>query len=383
MRTDRCKKPGWFRCASVGDVHLGNPNTPTALTIRSLHQYLHEALIKDLDMLIIEGDLFDRLLNNGDDNVYRIQAWATALMRLCAKHDTLLRIVEGTPSHDWFQSTYFVEQKVNAGIDVDLHYAKTLSIEYIERFDMHVLYVPDRCLPHTDDILVETRLQLARLNLTQVDFAIMHGAFKYQLPAVVTEPTHNEQAYLDIVKYFIFIGHVHQCSQYERILAAGSFDRHSHGDEGDKGFYDVSVREDGTHKITFVINHKAKQYVTLDCHGLDTKAVNVLVRKRLETLPKGSNLRLRCNQNDAAGGYVDVLKVEYPDYDWAPAMIETVDKKKRPSLANVLAEFDMSAFLPITPQSLLELLHPQLTRHAPDAGAIERCLKHAETILEV
>lgn len=383
MNTARCKKPGWFRCASFGDVHLGNPNTPTEYTIRSLYQYINEDLIRELDMLIIEGDLFDRLLSNDDDNVYRIHAWATVLMTWCAKHDTLLRIVKGTPSHDWDQCKYFVEQQRNAGIPVDLHYARTLSIEYIERFDIHVLYVPDKCLPHTDDIYRETRLLLAKHGLKEVDFAIMHGAFKYQLPDIVEEPTHTEQAYLDIVKYFIFIGHVHQSSQYERILAAGSFDRHCHGDEGHKGFYDVSVCEDGTHRITFMVNHKAKRYDTVNCHGLDVKALNVEVRKKVLELPKGSSIRLRCNQHDPAVSHVEALKVEYPDYQWATPLVETTNKKKKPSVADVLAEVDMSAFIPINNQSLLGLLRPELERFAPDPATVERCLKHAETILEV
>ena len=382
MNTTNCKRPGWFRCASFGDVHLGHPNTPTKHIIRNLVQYIHEDYIRELDMLIIEGDLFDRLLSNADDNTFRIQAWATQLMRWCAKHGTMLEVLEGTPSHDWMQSKFFIEQKQNANIPVELHFAKTCSIRHIEKFDMYVLYVPDHCLPHPDDILAETRIQMSKLGITQVDFAIMHGAFRFQYPVVVVEPTHDERTYLDLVKYFIFIGHVHQSSQYERILPAGSFDRLIHGDEGHKGFYDVSVQEDGTHKITFVINHHAKRYDTIEVHGLDIKSVNVKIQSHVAKLKPGSALRLRYFKGDPASDYMDALKKEYPDFEWSD-LKDDPEKKKKQSVVDVLASIDMSSFIPINEQSLLGLLRPELERFAPDPLVVERCLKHAETILEI
>src|SRR5690606_2839512 len=114
MRLDQTKKPGWFRTVVLGDVHLGNPYTPTDYIIRNLHTCINAELIKEIDLLVIEGDLFDRLLSNNDDNVYPIHAWATWLMCACAEHNTALFVLEGTPSHDWQQNKYFVEQKQNA-----------------------------------------------------------------------------------------------------------------------------------------------------------------------------------------------------------------------------------------------------------------------------
>jgi len=227
------------------------------------------------------------------------------------------------------------------------------------------------------------KVLLANKGLDKVDLAIMHGAFRYQLPDIVEEPTHDERTYLDIVKYFIFIGHVHQSSQYERILAAGSFDRHTHGDEGIKGFYDVSFREDGTNRITFVENKYAKRYDTIDCHGLDIKAINVKVLDKINKIPRKSSIRLRCNRNDPAVNYVEVLKREFPDFEWANPVVESNDTKKKASVTDILATLDMSSFIPITSDSLRELLKPEIERHAKDAATVERCLKHVETLLEV
>ena len=135
MKTDQCKSPGNFRFLSVGDIHLGHHQTSTESIIRNLDYYLtNEVVLKDVDLLIITGDLFDRLLHNADDNVTLIQRWITRLLYKCSYLNVAIRVLEGTPSHDRGQSRFFAEQQKNADIQVDLHYATTLSIEYIERF---------------------------------------------------------------------------------------------------------------------------------------------------------------------------------------------------------------------------------------------------------
>ena len=63
----------------------------------------------------------------------------------------------------------------------------------------------------------------------------------------------------------IFIGHVHKSSQYGRIIAQGSFDRLSHGEEDPKGHMRATRKTDGTHDIVFIENKKAKKYITISC----------------------------------------------------------------------------------------------------------------------
>jgi DNA repair exonuclease SbcCD nuclease subunit len=380
MKTDKCKRPGAFRFISLGDVHLGNHQTPTVQIIKNLNRCVNDELLAELDMLIITGDLYDRLLHNADDNVHHINRWITFLMYRCAKYDVMLRIVEGTPSHDRGQSRFFVEQKANASIPVDLHYATTLSIEYNERLDAHFLYVPDKWRPDTKTTLEEVRVLLKQHDLEKVDFAIMHGAFEYQLPAIVKEPTHCSETYHELVRHFILIGHVHLPTQRGRILAAGSFDRITHGEEGPKGYYDVTLRDDGTFNIVFSQNRGAKRYDTVDCHGMDTKALNVVVRTKVSELPKGSAVRLRCDPHDAATGDLELIKREYPNIDWT-LLVEKTTKKKE-SVADTLANFDLSEFTPIDATTILTLMRPELEKHAGDPTTVERCLRRMEDFIK-
>ena len=93
--------------------------------------------------------------------------------------------------------------------------------------------------------------------LTKVDYAVMHGQFDYQLPKHITGmPRHDSQKYLDIVKHYIFIGHIHTHSVYDRIIAQGSFDRLTHGQEEPKG-YVVSIVDD-EEKISSLRNTYAR-----------------------------------------------------------------------------------------------------------------------------
>lgn len=379
MKTDRTKQPGVFKYLSLGDVHLGHRSTPTSLVIRNLDRTITDDLLKEIDMLIITGDLFDRQLQNGDDTVHQINRWITFIMMRCFAFDVMIRIVEGTPSHDREQSKFFTEQKINACIDVDLHYTKTLSIEYIEKLGSYFLYVPDKHNPSTDVTLAEVKKLMADLGIEQVDFAIMHGAFSYQLPAIVPEPTHKEEEYLKLVKHQILIGHVHLMTVHERILAAGSFDRICHNDESAKGMFKVTVKENGDWERVFIENKGAKKYVTLECHGLDTKQLNFAIKEFIKDLVKGSSVRLRCNPNDVANGDIETYRREYQHLDWQ-ITIDSIESKKN-TVAEIYNSFDMAQFKDITKDSIKELMVPALAAVAPDEAAIMRCLQRLDALL--
>ena len=95
------KSPGVFKGLSLGDVHLGHPRTPAEGMLKSLHKYIiNDTVLADLDVLFITGDIYDRLLANNDPVNYLIERTLTQLLFKCAKHDVMIRFVEGTPSHD-------------------------------------------------------------------------------------------------------------------------------------------------------------------------------------------------------------------------------------------------------------------------------------------
>ena len=130
-----------------------------------------------------------------------------------------------------------------------------------------MLYVPDKCRPTAEAVARDVQALFDEQGVEQVDIGMMHGMFKYQLGTIpMNNQVHEERFYLDKVKNFISIGHVHTYSTYERIVAQGSFDRLTHGQEEPKGAV-LFTRVDGEWSYRFVENTKAKKYVDLEVKG--------------------------------------------------------------------------------------------------------------------
>lgn len=306
-------KVGRLKIAEISDVHVGNPNTPTVDILNNLNQaFPNSPAFGEYDLFIIAGDFFDRLLNVPDPNVSAIKQWINRFLRLCVKYDVVVRVLEGTPSHDWKQPRLFTHVNEIAEIGADLLYTDTLSIEYNERFGINLLYIPDEWNPECDDTWIDVQKLLAERDLAQVDFTIMHGAFDYQLPSHVNVPTHNPDRYLGITKYLIFVGHIHLFSTYQRIVSAGSFDRLTHGEEGPKGHIEATVQRDGTYEIVHVENKGAKVYKTFTCTAMAIDEALAYLETEVEKLPQHSFVRVVASKADAILVSMDLLRKKFP-----------------------------------------------------------------------
>lgn len=363
--------------ASISDIHLGHPKTPTVEILKNLRKaFPDNEETGKLDIIWFGGDVFDQSLSVHDPNVTEIQLWIHQFLRMCKKRDIVVRVLEGTPSHDWRQSNLFEEANVNAHIDADLKYVDTLSIEYIERFDIHVLYVPDEWTPETDDTWRQTVQLLKSHNLEKVDYAIMHGSFTYQLPSHVKVPMHIPERYLGIVKHYIFVGHIHKHSQYERILANGSFDRLSHGEEESKGHWRVKVGGKTGDELVFVKTKGAKVYRTIDCTSLSVEeALKSL--EQVKDLPAGSHVRVASAKNDPILTSLDLLRKQYPNLQWTSKVTETnaVQANLLVDLRNTFEQIN------ITPSNITELLMKRIREMTNDEQVISRCTQRLSEII--
>lgn len=308
-----------IKIGTASDLHLGHPRNATPFIIENLKKaFPDNAETAELDMIVLVGDVFDGLLSLPDKVITDIDFWIIGLLRLCAKHDIVLRVLEGTPSHDWKQSQRFVTWNEGANIGCDLKYVKNLEIEYIERFDANVLYIPDEWDPSTAKTLEQVKAQMAFKNLEQVDFAFMHGQFEYQLPPVVKAPKHDSAEYLKIVKHLIFIGHVHMFSQYERIVAQGSFDRLAHNEEGAKGHVRAVVQDENNWQIKFIENKTARRFVTIGVIGYDPVTCFDEIEARIhdDDIVDGSFIRIECEKGHPLLNSLDQLVRKWPLITW-------------------------------------------------------------------
>ena len=252
-----------------------------------------------------------------------IDIWISKFLRLCNRYNIIVRVLEGTPSHDRQQSDRFrIINDIHYANDnktaVDLLYIKTLSIEHIDKYNIDVLYVPDEWNHETSDTLIEVKELLASKNIKQVDYAVMHGGFDYQMGSVIKNNIkHDSKEYLDLVKGLIFIGHIHQHSNCDRIYAGGSFDRLAHGEEETKGFLTATVNKDYSHEIVFVENTTARKFITVKCPYEDAELNLKRIDKHVKKLPSESFVRIETNKANAIVNNIDTLKRKWPFFHWS------------------------------------------------------------------
>jgi hypothetical protein len=363
-----------LKMAVVSDIHLGHRRNPTAEILKNLRAaFPDDATTAELDIIYLAGDVFDDLLSLPDDEVVWIKVWIVHFLHVCKKHDVMVRVLEGTPSHDWKQSKLFTTLNEVAGIGADLQYVTTLSIEYIQRHDIHVLYVPDEW-DTTENTLSQVKDLLKAKGLTQVDYAIMHGQFDYQLPEHVKAPKHIAQEYLSLVRYLIFIGHVHVHSRFDRIVAQGSFDRLSHNEEGPKGHVRATVRDVDDMDVQFIENTGAKRFVTVKCTHMELDETLHEIAEAVNGLPDGSHVRVEASAENPILTNMEELIRSWPLLTWTKIARDTEQEEA----VNEVEEDTPYIPIIITRDNLPSLLLERVAR----AGVHGNVLDAAVTILE-
>lgn len=370
-------KIGNLNIAMFSDVHLGHPNTTAPHIIRSLDiAFPDNSQTAELDIIFIAGDLFDRGLNLPDTTVADIKRWITRFLRICKKHDIVLRILEGTPSHDWQQSELIITINEIAEIQCDVAYFKTLTIERIEKYGIDVMYIPDEWKTTTDETWIDVNETLKANRMDMVDYVVMHGAFKHQMPENLhgMMQLHDPQRYLGICRYDIYVGHIHTHSQNQRIIAAGSFDRLAHNEEAPKGHVRIHryLVNDVYHTdYKFIVNKNAREYRTVDCRDLTADEASEKISKLVGKLKDKSSIRIFCNKTDAIVESIPTLSKLYSHMEWArPKVVDNNKEGKqndfiieRPKLGQSLTKTNLV-------QLLIERCIAKNAAHLPSYEAV-------------
>lgn len=309
----------WEDCklkyAAISDIHLGHRRTLTGEICDRMDDLLTVDFLKTIDVLFIVGDLFDRLLTFGSQEALRSMGWGSALLERCRDVGCAIRILEGTRSHDYGQSHFFTYLAKLIGDDLDFRYVSQLSIEYMSKHDVNILYVPDNWKTTADEVWTDVNEVLTAHGLKEVDIGMVHMGFEFQLP-VIQKDTADSARYQSIVKYAINAGHIHIPNQNKQILVQGSFDRLVHGEEHDKGFMRVGISDKGV-CYSFIVNHNAKRYVTVDVVSMSLEDTLEKVRVVTEPLPENSYVRIRAAKTDPISAAMASLAEQYPQFNWS------------------------------------------------------------------
>lgn len=316
----------------TSDIHLGHVKTPTEHIIKSFKKTVLSDKNKDAEVLFISGDLFDRLLDLSSKEAHQIVEFFNYLLSYCFVNNIKLRVLEGTPSHDWQQSQLLVKLNDIRTDKVDLRYFKVLDIEYMADKNKYILYIPDEWTNTHEDLEEQISEKLNALGIKEVDIAILHGQFKYQLHGKVYHGFFfKEEYFLPLVKGFIHVGHYHTFTFFDRIIANGSLERLAHGEEDPKGYLVVKDKS-----YVFIPNVDAFDYVTLNIKSNTTVEK---LDKMIKQYPVGSHIRLGMSKDHPFNLNFQELKLRYMDYNIKRKIKDDVSTKD--SIAYIVSDDDI------------------------------------------
>lgn len=359
-------KNNGIRILVLGDIHLGDQTNKTNYIVNSLKLFFkkHYELLVKVDYIVVNGDLFEKALLSYSSEYIQSMEWIFQLVLFCSKNNIKLRLLEGTPSHDNNQGKLLVNLISQWEVPVNFKYIPEIEIEYDSDFDVNMLYVPDRNDKTAKDRFKIIKRMMLDLNIDKVDFAFMHGNFTYQLP-MISEHAHNEDDYLEIVRFYIFINHIHTPSVYDRIIAPGSFDRMIHGEEEDKGCIYAEVKSFKDMRFIFLKNENARIFKTFRIDNDVTNIEKLLknLHKDLSKLPVTSFIRILTKNK------LNISKVIKEKYNFEGVKEEKL-KDNKPSVSNLFTTNNDITELHITKDNIIDLLKVELGDINPEYFSI-------------
>lgn len=313
-----------IRAMVLSDVHTGHATTPTENIVKNLKHCVTKSFKEyQPQYLFITGDFFDRLLTLPSNASSFIQSFITWLLRKCKTHSVKLRVLEGTPSHDWKQNYLFVQINQDSKIEADVRYYDKLDIDYEEDAGIHILYVPDEWDESTAETERQVRELLVEKGLNSVDLAMMHGMFEFQIPSHLAKslPLHNQEAYESFVDYLIVIGHNHRHKRNNKVVVPGSFDRITHGEEDPKGYLQFKLKPGKKTEVMFLENTAAEIYRSIDVTDLGLEEALEVIDTVINTLPINAKVRLIYKSNSPLNTHLQELAKKYTDTIWSKPKI--------------------------------------------------------------
>lgn len=359
---------------TISDIHTLNNLNETRYIVDSLYCYFdgfsNKSKFTDLDILFLAGDIFDYFEDSRSPDVVMVLNWMSLLMSFCAKHKIKLRVLEGTPGHDFKQSKLFQAAADGYGDRLDYKYFEVLDIEIMEDLGVSVLYVPDEWKQSAAKAKEDVIEKMESLGLEKVTMACMHGMFDFQIPELPVEHPlkHDSAWYLEIVETFINIGHDHKAKTHERILVQGSFDRIAHGEEAKKGGIVCTLDPVLGNSFEFIENTRARIFKTINVKYKDLDKAVAQVRDGLIGVPCDAHIRISTTPDNPILTVMDELKRSFPGMTFKKhkdkAQIREEEKKN--ALRETVSLKEAFVSVSITSDNIVNLIMAELSEVEPE-----------------
>jgi DNA repair exonuclease SbcCD nuclease subunit len=265
-----------FNVLNIADIHFGKKND------KKLYNDLNENFLKEipniikeydhLNMVVIEGDLFDRVIKMTEASANYVLRFVTELCELSKKYNFYLRIINGTKSHDNNQLNNFSHLEVKYPL---FKIFRTVSTEIIsipvgknKVYDYSILYLPEEYPENYSSYYNKFLNPEENYDMIfghgMIDFVAFTGNEEDKKKLKRNESVHSVDALDNICNYFTIFGHIHDKKNYkdeDKIIYVGSFERFSFADQEDKGFLLTTINpETGDTEAIFYENKNASVY---------------------------------------------------------------------------------------------------------------------------
>lgn len=159
---------GIFSAAHIADIHFPVMENPKTQYDILQEQFINIIQPLHLDMIAVDGDLFDHKVLVSSDAAYYASQFVGNLVDYCRRSGTALVLLEGTLSHDANQLKLYTHYMNDSTVDVRI--VTSMRFEIIH--NARVLCIPE--LYNADEAYVQWMLHYNGF----YDMAIMHGTFE-------------------------------------------------------------------------------------------------------------------------------------------------------------------------------------------------------------
>lgn len=289
----------------IADIHLGKKDDK--ILWKELQEVFISTITDELDLLVIAGDLFDRVIKLNEITSNYVFKFIDQLVILSKIHNFKIRIVKGTRSHDFNQLNNFQAYEIDDSFGI----ANEVCDE--ELFEgVNVLYIPEEYIEDPEEYYKE-------YFSNKYDLIFFHGMMDFagcsahlsENKNAKTAPTFKSSMIAELSYGPVCGGHIHIGEDYKnKIFYTSSFSRFNFGEPEMKGFIDYTydtITKD--YEVMRIENTLAPEYVTVKLQDLDGNLEEKL--DKIKTLREGyENVRIDINETDKKGneGVIEAIK---------------------------------------------------------------------------
>lgn len=224
---ERKTNRGVLNIATISDLHF------TIMDPKKQYELLRDQFLLKidnlpLDIVSINGDIFERKYMSNTDSIYYAVKFISDLVLICKRSNISLIIIKGTDEHEAGQLKLFYHYLNDP--DIDIRIVETIKFEYIK--GSKILCIPE--LYGVDEDIYQHYL----FDSGMYDLCFMHGTIKGLGFGNMGQRRLFDMNDFSLCKGPIISGHIHNSGCYNKhFYYNGSPIRYKFGEDNPKGFY--------------------------------------------------------------------------------------------------------------------------------------------------